>query len=156
VWLVQEEPGNPRYPQEELARLFRERLAPCSGVLARFREHITDPALVVYRPLEALLLPAPWYQGRVLLIGDAAHATTPHMGQGSAQAVEDAVVLAELLGSGCPVAQAMQSFMARRYERCKFIVESSLQIGEWEQRPTPEADAPGLTARMLDVMAASI
>jgi 2-polyprenyl-6-methoxyphenol hydroxylase-like FAD-dependent oxidoreductase len=156
VWLVQEEPGNPRYAQEDLARLFRERLAPCTGVLAQFREHITDPAQVVYRPLEALLLPAPWYRGRVLLIGDAAHATTPHMGQGSAQAVEDAVVLAELLGGGRPVGQALEEFMARRYERCKFIVESSLQIGEWEQRPSPEADAPGLTARMLDVMAAPI
>jgi 2-polyprenyl-6-methoxyphenol hydroxylase-like FAD-dependent oxidoreductase len=156
VWLVQEEPGNPRYAQEDLARIYRERLAPCTGVLAWFREHITDPAQVVYRPLEALLVPEPWYRGRILLIGDAAHATTPHMGQGSAQAVEDAVVLAELLDGGQPVEAALASFMERRYERCKFIVESSLQIGEWEQRPTPDADAPGLTARMLDVMAEPI
>lgn len=153
IWLVQEEPGNPRHPQERLAEIFRERLAPCTGVLARFREHITDSSQVVYRPLEALLLPQPWYQGRVLLIGDAAHATTPHMGQGSAQAVEDAVVLGELLAKDLPVEQVMLQFMERRYERCKFIVESSLQIGEWEQRPTPDADAPGLTAKMLDVMA---
>ena len=156
VWLVQEELGNPRYAQEDLADIFRERLAPCTGVLAWFREHITDASQVVYRPLEALLVPAPWYEGRVLLIGDAAHATTPHMGQGSAQAVEDAVVLAELFSIDQPVEASMAQFMERRYERCKFIVESSLQIGEWEQRPTLDADAPGLTARMLDVMAQPI
>lgn len=156
VWLVQEERGNPRHPPEHLAEIFRERLAPCTGVLAWFREHITDSSQVVYRPLEALLLPRPWHVGRVLLIGDAAHATTPHMGQGSAQAVEDAVVLAEMLAGDGPVEEMMQRFTERRYERCKFIVESSLQIGEWEQRPTPDADAPGLTARMLDVMAQPI
>jgi 2-polyprenyl-6-methoxyphenol hydroxylase-like FAD-dependent oxidoreductase len=156
VWLVQEEPGNPRHPEDKLDEIFRQRLAPCTGVLAWFREHITDSSQVVYRPLEALLLPAPWYRGRVVLIGDAAHATTPHMGQGSAQAVEDAVVLAELLVQEQPIEVTLEQFMERRFERCKFIVESSLQIGEWEQRPTPDADAPGLTARMLDVMAQPI
>ncbi len=156
VWLVQEEPGNPYYPEAELANIFRERLAPCTGVLAWFREHITDASQVVYRPLEAILVPAPWNVGRVLLIGDAAHATTPHLGQGSAQAVEDAAVLAELALIDQPIEQFMAQFMARRFERCKFIVESSLQIGEWEQRPTSDADAPGLTARMLDVMAEPI
>jgi 2-polyprenyl-6-methoxyphenol hydroxylase-like FAD-dependent oxidoreductase len=156
VWLVQEELGNPRHPEDQLAEIFRQRLAPCTGVMAWFREHITDSTKVVYRPLEALLLPAPWYRGRVLLIGDAAHATTPHMGQGSAQAVEDAVVLAELLALDQPVDTTMEQFMTRRFERCKFIVESSLQIGEWEQRPTDDADAPGLTARMLDIMAQPI
>ncbi len=90
------------------------------------------------------------------MIGDAAHATTPHMGQGSAQAVEDAVVLGELLSIDQPIEVAMERFMERRFERCKFIVESSLQIGEWEQHEDPAADAPGLTARMLDVMAEPI
>lgn len=156
IWLVQEEPGNPRHPEAELANIFRERLAACTGVMAYFREHITDASQVVYRPLEAVLVPAPWNVGRVLLIGDAAHATTPHMGQGSAQAMEDAAVLAELARIDQPIGDFMAHFMERRFERCKFIVESSLQIGEWEQRPTPDANAPALTARMLDVMAAPI
>jgi 2-polyprenyl-6-methoxyphenol hydroxylase-like FAD-dependent oxidoreductase len=110
----------------------------------------------VYRPLEALLLPRPWYRGRVLLIGDAAHATTPHLGQGSAQAVEDAVVLGELLARNAPVEGLLEEFMQRRYERCRFIVESSLQLGEWEQSPVPTADPVGLTAKMLATVAAPI
>jgi hypothetical protein len=46
--------------------------------------------------------------------------------------------------------------MQRRFERCRFIVEGSLQLGEWEQHPVPEADPVGLTARMLETVAASI
>jgi 2-polyprenyl-6-methoxyphenol hydroxylase-like FAD-dependent oxidoreductase len=156
IWLVQSEPGNPRYPEQRLAEILRERLAPCGGMMGRLREQIVNPELVVYRPLEALLMPAPWYRGRVLLIGDAAHATTPHMGQGAAQAVEDAVVLGELLARPDPVAELLEAFMKRRYERCKFVVESSLQIGEWEQQAEPQGDAASLTEKMLQVMASPI
>lgn len=156
VILVQSEPGNPRHPQDKLAEIFRSRLAACTGLMAELREQITDSSQVVYRPLEAVLVPAPWYQGRVLLIGDAAHATTPHMGQGAAQAVEDAVVLGELLAGKHPVGAVMSEFMNRRYERCKFVYESSLQIGEWEQRPTPDADPAGLTKKLFETVARRI
>jgi 2-polyprenyl-6-methoxyphenol hydroxylase-like FAD-dependent oxidoreductase len=91
-----------------------------------------------------------------LLIGDAAHTTTPHLGQGAAQAVEDGVVLGELLARDEPLPRLLNEFMQRRYERCKFIVEGSLQLGEWEMNPSPDADAPGLTKKMLGVMAQPI
>jgi 2-polyprenyl-6-methoxyphenol hydroxylase-like FAD-dependent oxidoreductase len=50
-------------------------------------------SLVNYRPLEWLMLPAPWHRGRVVLIGDAVHATTPHMASGAGMAVEGRVGL---------------------------------------------------------------
>lgn len=156
VLLVQAEPGNPHHPEDKLADIFRERLAACTGVMASLRDQITDSSLVIYRPLEALLLPAPWHKGRVLLIGDAAHATTPHLGQGAAQAVEDGVVLGELLTRDEPLLNLLDEFMQRRFERCKFIVEDSLQLGEWEMNPTPDADAPGLTRKMIGMMAQPI
>jgi 2-polyprenyl-6-methoxyphenol hydroxylase-like FAD-dependent oxidoreductase len=156
VWLVQSEPGNPRHPPERLAEIFRERLKACTGTMGAMREQIRDSARVVYRPLESLLMPRPWYRGRILLIGDAAHATTPHLGQGSAQAVEDAVVLGELLRRDAPLGSLLEEFMQRRFERCRFIVESSLQLGEWEQTPVPTADPVGLTSRMLQTVAAPI
>ena len=52
------------------------------------------------RPVESLLVPKPWHRGRVVLIGDAAHATSPHVGQGGAMAMEDAIVLAEEVTRG--------------------------------------------------------
>ena len=63
------------------------------------REHVTDPAKVDYRPMNAFLLPPPWHRGRAMVIGDAAHTTTPHLATGAGIAIEDAVVLAELIAS---------------------------------------------------------
>ena len=81
-------------------------------------------------------MPPPWYRGRVLLIGDAAHTTTPHHAQGAAMAVEDAVVLSELLQIGGDLDDVLEQFMERRWPRCKLVVEASVQVGEWEQNPT--------------------
>jgi 2-polyprenyl-6-methoxyphenol hydroxylase-like FAD-dependent oxidoreductase len=156
VLLVQSEPGNPKHPAGELANIFRQRLAACEGEMARLRDQITDPALVVYRPLEVCFVPRPWHNGRVLLIGDAVHATTPHLAQGAAQAIEDAVVAGETFSRDAPIETLMQEFTDRRHDRCRFIYESSIQIGEWEQRPTPAADPDGLTRRMREVVAAPI
>jgi 2-polyprenyl-6-methoxyphenol hydroxylase-like FAD-dependent oxidoreductase len=157
LFRVLAEPGNPRFPDHLLHELLRERLHGFGGIIATIRDtYITDPTKAVYRPLEALLLPPPWYRGRVLLIGDAAHATTPHLGQGAAQAVEDGVVLAELCATGASVPELLDAFMKRRYERNKFVVEASVQIGEWEQHPAPDADFIGLTAKSREVTAEPI
>jgi 2-polyprenyl-6-methoxyphenol hydroxylase-like FAD-dependent oxidoreductase len=156
VLLVQAEPPHMHFSDDELAPQFRARLARCTGVMAELREQITDSRLVVYRPLKAFFAPAPWHRGRIILIGDAVHATTPHMGQGAAQALEDAVVLGELLARDQPHEQLFAEFMRRRFERCKFVFEASLQIGEWEQRPGPDADPAGLTARLMPALAAPI
>jgi len=88
-----------------LAATMRERLAEFGGPVAEVRDrYITDDAAVVYRPVESLLVPSPWYRGRVAIIGDAAHATSPHVGQGAAMAIEDAIVLVEeATAPGAPI-----------------------------------------------------
>ena len=91
-----------------------------------------------------------------LLLGDAVHSATPHLGQGAAMAIEDAVVLGEELGKDGPVGGALERFMARRFERAKFVGESSIQLGEWEQRPVPEADTVGLYRKVLTRLAEPI
>jgi 2-polyprenyl-6-methoxyphenol hydroxylase-like FAD-dependent oxidoreductase len=156
VLLVQAESIDEHIPQDQLAPRFRERLARCTGVMAQLRDQIVDSRLVVYRPLKAIFMTKPWHRGRIVLIGDAVHATTPHLGQGAAQAMEDAVVLGELLARDEPLEQLFAAFMHRRFERCKFVFEASLQIGEWEQHPTPDADPAGLTARLMPTLAAPI
>jgi 2-polyprenyl-6-methoxyphenol hydroxylase-like FAD-dependent oxidoreductase len=156
VLLVQAEPADMHIPDAELAPAFRQRLSRCTGVMAQLREHIVDSRLVVYRPLKAIFMPQPWHRGRIILIGDAVHATTPHMGQGAAQAMEDAVVLGELLARDEPLERLFAEFMQRRFERCKFVFDASLQIGEWEQHPTPHADPAGLTAKLMPNLAAPI
>lgn len=132
MFVVTHEPDNPRFPPERLADLLRERLADYGGLIGELREKIVDPAGVVYRPMEHMLLPAPWHRGRAIVIGDAAHATTPHLNQGAAMAIEDAVLLAELLGRDAALPALLDEFMHRRFDRAKFVVETSDQLATWE------------------------
>jgi 2-polyprenyl-6-methoxyphenol hydroxylase-like FAD-dependent oxidoreductase len=142
MFLVTHEPGNPRMPADRLAALMRERLAGYDGLVARLREQIVDPAAVVYKPMEHQLLPAPWHAGRAIVIGDAAHATTPHLAQGAAMAIEDAVLLAELLGRDGSLEPLLAEFMRRRFDRAKFVVDSSRQIAAWEMESWAGVDNP--------------
>lgn len=148
IFRIGPEPGNPRFPKEQLATIMRERLKLFGGAIGQLAHEITNPELVVYRPLESLFVPSPWHRGRVVLIGDAAHAITPHLGQGAAQAVEDAVVLADELGRSAQLCDALQSFERRRYERCKLILEASLEIGELEMHPDPKRNLGPLMGRV--------
>ena len=119
--------------REGAAAVYRGRLAPFAGPVADAREGIVDDDAIVLRPIENIIVPAPWYRGRVVLVGDAAHGATPHCGQGAAQAIEDGIVLAEELAKDVAVTAALKSFSERRYERCRAIVEGSEQVGRWEQ-----------------------
>ena len=70
-----------------------------------------------------------WSRGRVTLLGDAAHAMTPNLGQGAAQALEDAVVLAAELASGADVAASLRRYEAARKPRANRIVRLSRRAG---------------------------
>ncbi|HEU4323130.1 MAG TPA: FAD-dependent oxidoreductase [Roseiflexaceae bacterium] len=146
-----------RIPQERLAEALRERLAEFGGPVAVVRDnHITDPALVVYRPFERILLPPPWHRGRVVLTGDAAHAMSAHIAQGAGMAIEDAVVLAAELGDKPTVEQALQGYTARRYERCKAIVEIATELGRAEMENDRSVNVAALTARAMQIVAEPI
>ncbi|MFT4211087.1 MAG: FAD-dependent monooxygenase [Microbacterium sp.] len=96
-----------------------------------------------FRGLHSLLMPAPWFRGRVVLIGDAAHATTPHLAYGLGLAVEDGLVLAESLERADDLDGALTEFMRRRDDRCRLVVENSRRLSAWEQRPPADPAAPG-------------
>ena len=66
------------------------------------------------------------------MIGDAAHATTPHAAYGCGLAVEDAIVLAEELAGHNELQSGLARFMERRFERCNGVVEGSARLGELE------------------------
>jgi 2-polyprenyl-6-methoxyphenol hydroxylase-like FAD-dependent oxidoreductase len=104
----------------------------------------------------AVLVDPPWYRDRVVVIGDAAHATSPHVGQGAAMAIEDALVLAEEVTGEGTLQEALDRFMERRYERCKFVCDVSRQIGRWEIERRHDADFAGLTQQSVMVTAEPI
>jgi 2-polyprenyl-6-methoxyphenol hydroxylase-like FAD-dependent oxidoreductase len=148
-----------RMPKERLADVLRERLAGFPQRVAEVRDRsIDDPDKVVLRAVESLLVPPPWHRGRVVLVGDAVHATSPHVGQGGAMAMEDALVLAEEVTGGGELDEALTRFAERRYPRCREIWEISRQIGIWEIEHVtpPEADFVGLTMKSVQLTAAPV
>jgi len=128
--LVSNEPANPWFDTDQLGPLLAERMKPFKGVLAGLRQEVAAATGIVYVPIEEVILPLPWHKGRVALIGDAAHASSPHIAQGAAMAVEDAVVLAELLSQDAGISRALSEFERRRFPRCKFVQDLSRKTGE--------------------------
>jgi 2-polyprenyl-6-methoxyphenol hydroxylase-like FAD-dependent oxidoreductase len=116
------------------------------------RAALTDPSTVNYTWFESHVLPAPWHRGRVVLIGDAAHACPPTLAQGAAQAFEDAAVLAELLLEHDNVDDRLwQRFTDRRFERARTVVDSSVQLARW-LLDHERGDVPGLMARVAHLL----
>lgn len=78
-----------------------------------------------------------WAQGKVCLIGDAAHATTPNLGQGACQAVEDASVLGKLFAQGLCVEEVFRQYQTLRIKKAHQVVKTSWTIGKvshWQNR----------------------
>ncbi|KUY77227.1 FAD-dependent oxidoreductase [Burkholderia cepacia] len=133
VFVTEDRPTNDYIDPAEWPRMLSELLASFDVPLIQsIRAQIGTESRVNYRPLESLLLPTPWFSGRVVLVGDAVHATTPHMAAGAGIGIEDAIVLAEELGRGVTVDAALHAFQARRWERCRMVVENSGRLGEIE------------------------
>jgi 2-polyprenyl-6-methoxyphenol hydroxylase-like FAD-dependent oxidoreductase len=136
-----------RVAPEDLVARIRGLLADFGGLVGEARELIERPDQVNHRPLDALLVPPPWHQGRVVLIGDAAHTPTPHLSYGAGMAIEDSVVLSELLAGRDDLPSALEEFSERRFARCQMVVDNSLQLSLWEQaNHDPSADPVGLMA----------
>ncbi|MBC2668840.1 FAD-dependent oxidoreductase [Novosphingobium piscinae] len=156
MYVTTPEPGNPRYPLEGIAAVMRAKLANCSPAIRELAEQIVDDAGVVYRPLEGVLVTGPWSKGRVGLLGDAVHATTPHLGQGAGMAIEDGIVLADELARHDSVEAALRAYRDRRFERCAYIVNSSLAICMGQLGKAPPVDNHKATGEMFAVVSKPI
>jgi 2-polyprenyl-6-methoxyphenol hydroxylase-like FAD-dependent oxidoreductase len=141
AFILEHVPDNPWFAPEDQLPHVAELLRPYGGYVATVRENLGEGSLVNYRPLEWLMQPAPWHKGRVVLIGDAVHATTPHMASGAGMAVEDGLVLAEEVARYDDLEEALTTFTARRFERARMVVENSVKIGEIEMAGGNQMDA---------------
>jgi 2-polyprenyl-6-methoxyphenol hydroxylase-like FAD-dependent oxidoreductase len=93
----------------------------------------TNDELIIWNDIIDLP-PAPHYAfGKIVLIGDAAHATTPNMGQGACQAIEDAVILADEIKNNSSIEEAFKKFEKRRIKRTHWITNTSKQLGDIAQ-----------------------
>jgi 2-polyprenyl-6-methoxyphenol hydroxylase-like FAD-dependent oxidoreductase len=78
-----------------------------------------------------------WSDGRIVLVGDAAHATTPGVGQGAAQAIEDAVVLADRLAGSDDLSAVLAEYEAIRRPRADAVLKMSRRVDKAAQLANP-------------------
>lgn len=113
------------YRKEDLLKNYRDYHDPIASVIrATDERHIQLNDIIDIKPIKQYAF------GNLLLIGDAAHATTPNMGQGACQAIEDAAVLVHCLKENPNVYEAFKIFEKRRLKRTHDIVKQSWQMGK--------------------------
>jgi 2-polyprenyl-6-methoxyphenol hydroxylase-like FAD-dependent oxidoreductase len=125
------------FTEEELFTRLQENLLDFGGNVGWMRENMTRNDWINYRPLAAALQPGPWHMGHIVLLGDAVHATTPHMASGAGMAVESALVLAEELDRADNIEAGLTAYEARRYDRCRHVVETSIAVGKMQLAGDP-------------------
>lgn len=120
TFLLAHYPEIPVLPRAAHLAVFKELAAQFHGKVSALIGQQQDPAGVVFVPVQEVQAPS-YCQGRMVVIGDAAHAFPPLLAQGAAMAVEDAVALAESLASSGDVGEALRSYQSRRRPRVETI-----------------------------------
>jgi 2-polyprenyl-6-methoxyphenol hydroxylase-like FAD-dependent oxidoreductase len=148
AYIVEDAQNHSTLTAQEKLGVMRELSLAYHGPWDDIRENLTDPVRVHYTWFETHLLDAPWNRGRVILIGDAAHACPPTIAQGAAQALEDAAVLAELVVTRDALDQSLwDAFHERRVSRARTVVDASNQLARWQLEHV-QGDVPGLIANV--------
>jgi 2-polyprenyl-6-methoxyphenol hydroxylase-like FAD-dependent oxidoreductase len=117
---------------------------------------LDESSRIVFRPIENLLLPPPWYAGRIVLIGDTVHATTPHLASGAGIGIEDAIVLADEIARHDVLRDALEAFGRRRWARCRRVVEDSARLGEIETQGGDKTEHARIMQRAFAALAEEI
>ena len=137
------------FDRKDYTALFRERLAQYGSYVAEISATLDTGSDIVYSPIEPMLLPWPWFRGRVVIGGDAAHAFPPHLTQGAAMAAEDAYVLAHhVLDEASPIESRLMTYSQQRYARCAFVYTFSRQWLDEEQSVRTLADLEAARAEL--------
>lgn len=132
--------------------ILRGLLGAYGGILSEIAEGLGPQSNIICRPLETVLAGDTWVRSNTVLIGDAAHATTPQLASGAGMGIEDGLVLGEEIARRAHVPTALQNFMRRRYARCKLVVDSSLEISRLErERASPQAQT-AIVEKALDLL----
>lgn len=149
AFILHADPDSRKIAGDDQPEYLRQLMASFGGNMGNVRDGIGEHSSIVARPFEYAFQQKPWHVGRTVLIGDAAHATTPHLASGAGIAVEDGLVLADELDNAGDVIEGLAAFVERRFERCRFVVETSAEIGRRELAGAPPQEIGMLMGRAM-------
>ncbi|SEW52665.1 FAD-dependent monooxygenase [Chitinophaga arvensicola] len=127
-WMTKAIPAGSRYTPADAYTLIQQELQAFPKELQEVMQRI-DPEQLIHGDLYDFKPIAQWYKDEVVLIGDAAHATTPNLGQGASQAIEDAYILAAYLSKETDINAAFQKYQAKRIKHAQSVVSMSYTLG---------------------------
>jgi 2-polyprenyl-6-methoxyphenol hydroxylase-like FAD-dependent oxidoreductase len=131
----------PDRPRDEFLRRYGGWFDPIPALIASTDPDAIEPTFTYDRPPRRT-----WGRGRLTLLGDAAHPMKPNIGQGAAQALEDAVVLGLRLAGGGEPERALRAYERRRVRRSNAVVRASRRAGRVAEVRSP------LGARVRDAV----
>jgi len=141
VFHIRPETPDVIFKREDFADLFKARLAQYGSYVAAVAASLDANSDIVFSPIEPILVPWPWFRGRVVIGGDAAHTSPPHLTQGAAMAAEDGWVLARELVAGDGTIEArLLRYSQMRYARSAVAFSFSYQWMLDEQSIRTPAD----------------
>ena len=124
----QNDPTMKAYTIADVQSIFKDYHAPIPEMLAHTKqEQVFWNDIIDLEPISQYAF------NNIVLIGDAAHATTPNLGQGACQAIEDAVILADEIKAHDNIVTAFKSFERRRLKRTHYVVNTSWAVGKVAQ-----------------------
>lgn len=147
-------------PPAQWPVMLAELIDEFGGQLAEIRRTLLEgdaSALrVLYRPLAGHMIGTPWHRGRIVLLGDTVHATTPHLASGAGIAIEGALVLAEELGRRHSLEGALVAYAGRHYDRARLVVSASGRMGELEQQGGSREEHQRVMVQAMEALRAPI
>lgn len=129
------EPLRDELNQPELTDVKKGPLALHRNDPAPIGSIIEDAHSIEIYPIYDIPFLAQWHEGRVCLIGDAAHATAPHIGQGASLALEDTLVLAQCIRDFADLPTAFTHFQSLRQPRVEAIIKQARKVGDSKTAP---------------------
>lgn len=120
-WMTKRMPAGTQPTPEASLQLIKSTLHNFPGYMQTVLQHLR-PNTLIHSDLYDIAPLHQWVNGRIVLLGDAAHATTPNLGQGAGQAIEDAYALARCLATEKDIASATEKYCALRMKRVHTLV----------------------------------
>jgi 2-polyprenyl-6-methoxyphenol hydroxylase-like FAD-dependent oxidoreductase len=129
IWASIKEPAKRYIPKSDQAKEMYREFNSVEGFLKDIINELPNISYAHYTSVEEVTVGDSWHKGRIVLLGDSAHASLPFMAQGAAMALQDSVVLADLVSKECDLEVSLKNYYSIRKPVVDTVQSMCRQIG---------------------------